>query len=740
MTDAPQPTPYRDAAPGYRAAGWLGVIPVPFGTKKLTGRKGAGWTGHAGAWPSPADVYAWCESDAADEGGGNIILRLPADVIGLDVDAYADKAGAATLSKCVAKWGELPPTWTSTARDDGVSGIRLYRVPEGLRWPGQLGEHVEIIQTSHRYAVVAPSVHPNGGRYRWIRPDTITSTAPPEPDDLPELPAAWIAGLTAGEQADEVVVADLSVGDVQTWIARHDRPGMCRAMTTTLAKLIDEIRGGSAHEALRRTFGLCRLSEQGHAGLTAALVQVRAAFVGEVTRDGREHRRTPEEADGEFRRSLAGAVRKVVGNPTVDDHAPPPVDPCVDPFDSIVDPSVITGPATTPGPGPGPQLANPPTPAQIPQNAPAPAGPDGHANPGAFGVDGETWRRRDLSAAMNGKPEQPTLLARADKRCLFYAGKINSLIGESESGKSWLALLAVAQEIEAGRNVVYVDFEDTDRTLVQRLVALGVAPEVIVERVAYISPEETLTPSAAEFLAVELAAGDPSLAVLDGVNAAMARLGLDSNSTTDATRFSQVLLSRLVAGGAGVVTIDHVSKNKETRGKGGIGSQAKRAMISGAAITCEVITPFGRGMQGKIKLIIDKDRHGGVRETAAYGKNPGTVLIRSQTDPDRVRIEISPEDGNTAPTNDDGAPAAFRPTGLMDKISRYLAREGAPLSQRAIEREVGGRAQNVRAALRALEDGRYVERQPGPNRSFEYRHINVYREIDEMVDRGDSHA
>jgi hypothetical protein len=37
------------------------------------------------------------------------------------------------------------------------------------------------------------------------------------------------------------------------------------------------------------------------------------------------------------------------------------------------------------------------------------------------------------------------------------------------------------------------------------------------------------------------------------VNAAMARLGLDSNSTTDATRFAQVLLSRLVAGGASVV-------------------------------------------------------------------------------------------------------------------------------------------------------------------------------------------
>ena len=109
MTD--QPTPYRDAAGTYRAAGWVGVLPIPYRSKKM--RK-EGWTGHAGDWPSAADIEAWCETDRTDEGGGNIALRLPPDVIGVDVDNYGDKRGGADLVAVVERWGELPPTWKST--------------------------------------------------------------------------------------------------------------------------------------------------------------------------------------------------------------------------------------------------------------------------------------------------------------------------------------------------------------------------------------------------------------------------------------------------------------------------------------------------------------------------------------------------------------------------------------------------------------------------------------------------
>lgn len=724
------PTPYRDAAPTYRAAGWAGVLPIPYGSKRLLAK---GWTGHGGAWPSNADVHAWCENDAPDEGGGNIALRLPPDVIGIDVDAYAGKTGRRTLEQAIAKWGELPLTWTSSARDDGISGIRLYRVPDGLRWPGQLGEHVELIQVGHRYLVVWPSVHPDtGGRYRWTRPDGLTSTVPPTPDDLPALPEAWVAALTRGELAEDATQANLAAAEIQAWIVAHHRGAMCHGTRAVLAKLLDELHTGSAHEALRRTFGLARLAEQGHAGFADALVQTRAAFIAEVTRAGRRgSTRTAEDAEQEFRRSLAGAVRRVVGSPSVGPADEAPVDPCADPFDALVDWSAVPAPPPSP-----PPLAGPPPPAaQMPaeQSAPGPAGTDTPS--GVFAADGDTWRRRDLSAARRGSPVRPTLLTRSDGHALFYPGKINALIGESESGKTWVALAAVAQEIDQGHHVVYVDFEDTDRTLVQRLDALGCDPQLVDELVAYISPEETLTPAAAEVLAVEMARGEPTLAVLDGVNAAMARLGLDSNSTTDATRFAQVLLARLVAGGAGVVTIDHVSKNKETRGKGGIGSQAKRAMISGCAIAAEVVQPFGRGMTGEIRLVVDKDRHGGVREHAAYGKNVGTAVLRSSPVDGSVSLTINAKEDKAV---DDSKP--FRPTYLMQKVSGHLAHSPDGLSQSQIEREVDGRATGIRQAIAALEAEGFIERKPREGRGGGYVFVHKTRyqpNLDELVDTGD---
>jgi hypothetical protein len=126
-------------------------------------------------------------------------------VLGLDVDAYPGKQGGERFAELQQKFGPIPPTWITTARTDGVSGIRLFRVPtqidgHEINWPGEAGKHIELIQHGHRYAVVWPSINPEaaGARYEWRNekfgaaagPDTI-----PEPDWLPWLPEAWVRGL-----------------------------------------------------------------------------------------------------------------------------------------------------------------------------------------------------------------------------------------------------------------------------------------------------------------------------------------------------------------------------------------------------------------------------------------------------------------------------------------------------------------------------------------------------------------
>lgn len=84
-----------------------------------------------------------------------------------------------------------------------------------------------------------------------------------------------------------------------------------------------------------------------------------------------------------------------------------------------------------------------------------------------------SWYAKALDLeGVNDEPE-PEFLAREDGHRLFYKGKINAILGESESGKSWLALQAVAQALQIKKSVMYLDFEDSAKGILSRLRALG---------------------------------------------------------------------------------------------------------------------------------------------------------------------------------------------------------------------------------------------------------------------------
>jgi hypothetical protein len=139
-------------------------LPVPYGQKypppdNTTGRH-----------PTPSK--AQCKHWAKTRPNHNIALRLPANVIGIDIDDYDGKHGAETITALEEHIGEqLPPSWTITSRTGGKSGIKLYRIPGGLDLKSILGPGVEIIRHRHRYAMAPPSVHPDGRVYRWVDPD-----------------------------------------------------------------------------------------------------------------------------------------------------------------------------------------------------------------------------------------------------------------------------------------------------------------------------------------------------------------------------------------------------------------------------------------------------------------------------------------------------------------------------------------------------------------------------------------
>jgi len=267
-----------------------------------------------------------------------------------------------------------------------------------------------------------------------------------------------------------------------------------------------------------------------------------------------------------------------------------------------------------------------------------PSGVQMHDEDGNVIAD-SSWIPREIGDYELEADVQPSMLKREDGNFILYPGKINAIFGESESGKTWVALEAVRQELLAGNTVFYIDFEDSARGILNRLKTLK-TPTERFRAFLYANPDSPHTPAISEALLASLAEFKPSLVVVDGVNAAMNLMGLDLEKNKDATEFSQKILRPLRTFGSGILTIDHVTKSKDNRGNYAIGAQAKRADIDGVAVSVSVEQPFGRGIDGALSLTVTKDRPGFVRAICPDAKTLGIANIR--TNPDQsITLSIS---------------------------------------------------------------------------------------------------
>lgn len=287
-------SPYADAYAEYWDAGWRGILPLPYGQKA---HPPTGYTGYDGADPSYADCATW-----AMDGQHNLCLHLPTDVVGIDVDAYDDKVGGDTLAELVDKYGPLPPTFLSTSRRDGISGIRVYRVPPGTVLPTKL-PGIEFIQKHHRYIVAAPSVHPNGGVYRWIDERTgLDLPGVPRIDDVPMLPAAWVGGLEV--ESRHAIKADIDAARAAVILGEMPGGDPCDHILRHAGKALS---GGDRHDSYNEAvLAVVGAGRRGCPGARPTVARLRKAFVAEISAPG--ERATVGEAEAEWKRSLMGAI------------------------------------------------------------------------------------------------------------------------------------------------------------------------------------------------------------------------------------------------------------------------------------------------------------------------------------------------------------------------------------------------------------------------------------------------
>lgn len=653
-------TPH-DAALRYARRGWR-VVPIIEGTKRPALTR---WPEQATTDPDTIDAW-WRDAHAGC--GVGIVTGAESGIFVLDVDDHD------SLVDLEQRYEPLPDTLTSLT---GSGGTHLF-----FRWPGdgreirndagrRLGPKLDI-RGNGGQVCAPPTVHPNGVAYAF------DAGMPGEPAEAP----AWLLDLVT------MAEPTLSEAEARTLVERTDRPGDRWAAATPWADILGR-DGWTLHH--QDPDGECYWTRPGKSTRDGASATTGYAGTGglKVFSTSLAHMGLEPDAsysklgylaatrfDGDHGAAASFLVAQGWGG--TDEDVERELTDFLKGMQSVaVSAAVSATLEAVPEPDDGPRRSE--------------------------------WDWIDAASVLDGgwDPPTPTVLTRLDGVGLLYPGKIHSLAGEPGSGKSWLALEAVRQTLEAGGSVLYLDYEDGPQGMFARLRALGVDPVLIRAGFQYVRPGGPL----AEPDRVRIEQGGWSLVVVDSAGESLAVEGVNPNADDEVAGWFRRLPRLLAANGATVLLLDHVAKDRETRGGWAIGSQRKLAAIDGAAYTLEVISAPTRETEGKVLLRCSKDRHG----THQRG---GVVAEVTVSAGDSVKVTVLAPQGPSAPT------------AAMERVCDWLEVHG-PASTSDVDRNVMGRKQVLIGALNRLEALGHVrcERQ---GRTFEWSWISSYRAGDEL--------
>jgi hypothetical protein len=296
---------------------------------------------------------------------------------------------------------------------------------------------------------------------------------------------------------------------------------------------------------------------------------------------------------------------------------------------------------------------------------------------GRLGTEGartssSTLEVADVAALLETdlEPEEACMMIRADGKALIYAGKMHMFQAEPTSGKSWLACYICAEVLGIGGSCVWIDHEDSPQGIIGRMLALGVEPAHLGARFRYVRPLGKLGPLERAELFALVAATNPDVIIIDGVAAALVREGYDEQSNHDVEKWTDEVPRPLARTGAAVVMLDHVAKDKDSQGRWARGAGAKLGVIDAASYQVKVMSPFARHRPGKLKLVIAKDRPGGV---GAVGEVAAIVNVTPHGNGARVVIELE-----RPPDHKPGD--AWAPTHIMERVSEIVEASSVPLT------------------------------------------------------------
>ena len=333
------------------------------------------------------------------------------------------------------------------------------------------------------------------------------------------------------------------------------------------------------------------------------------------------------------------------------------------------------------------------------------------------------WEPEDITDILDGN--RPPVLAeigrREDGMSILYPGKEHSIAGEPESGKTWFALMVVAQELKRGHRVTYIDFEDDAGTVVGRLMALGVLKErlrALANQFRYVRPETAPTKEDVVNM-LTFPDGTAHLAVYDGITEAATLMGLDvagGDGQKAVAELRQRIIRPALSLGCAALSTDHVVKLKEARGRYAIGAQHKLAGLTGAMFMVDVVDTWGRGKRGRSRINVTKDRNAHLRQNSLAGDEPnvsyfGDLVGNAENEDGLIDVKLYAPSKREEVEDAPGQPAAkYRK--FVDPILAVLEAAEEPMSTNAIVGSISGNKTDITTTLEWLISSKRVERKP----------------------------
>ena len=524
---------YAAVAQEYLAAGFA---PIPLPPRQKVPPE-SGWTGYGGNYPTAGKVEEWC----AEHPDGNVALRLPYDVVGIDVDHHDDKHGLDTLRELEERLGGLPATVMSTSRDNGA-GIRLYRVPNRTHLRA-MGSDIDTLTWYHRYVVAAPSIHPDtGATYRWIDQASgeILNRAP-RIDELPDLPWAWLAEFTdTGEHSDPAKVA--TDAEVEAFCAAHEAEPI-DSWLEYLPRLIqrtqdgdDDHQGKCRHDTLVSVAAQAMREAAAGAYPASTAIEVLREWWLRVMDDPTRH-------GAEFSNAIAWAVAQVTTEPDKVDAIRARVEESRTRSERYLEPFVASAAELDGG--------------------------------DAVAALVERAGVVEWSTFWNEPPAEHEWIIPD----LFPVGRAVSIYAQAKQGKSSVILAAIAAVVTGRpvfgngavqrRRVLYLDYEMTRDDLRDRLEEFGYDDSADLDYLRYAllpSLRPLDTPEGAAELVALARHLEVEVVVIDTFGRAVDGAEDDNDTVRDYYRYTGQALKRA---GIACLRVDHAGKNLKRGQRGG---------------------------------------------------------------------------------------------------------------------------------------------------------------------------